>query len=109
MAPGDPPSRFPLRSSGRGLCRRRHDLVGQEAARQIPALAKLEKEPKMKAVWKQGSISRDWSASYRGLSIRIKVDHETGMNNTASGDAGFVMGQSNTDLGRTDLNPRRLA
>jgi hypothetical protein len=27
----------------------------QEAARQIPALAKLEKAPKMKAVWRQGA------------------------------------------------------
>jgi hypothetical protein len=32
----------------------------------------------MKTVWKQGSISRDWSAAYRGLTIRIKVHPETG-------------------------------
>jgi hypothetical protein len=45
-----------------------------------PALAKLAKAPKMKAksMWKQGSISRDRSATYRGLTIRIKVDPETG-------------------------------
>jgi hypothetical protein len=30
-----------------------------------------------KSMWKQSSISRDWSASYRGLTIRIKVDPET--------------------------------
>ena len=28
-------------------------------------------------MWKQSSISRDWSAPYRGLTIRIKVDPET--------------------------------
>jgi len=50
----------------------------QEASRQILPLEKLEKEPKMKAMWKQGSISRDWSAPYRGLTIRIKVDPDTG-------------------------------
>ena len=38
----------------------------------------LEKEPKMKAMWKQHSTSRDWSAAYRGLTIRIKVDPESG-------------------------------
>ena len=32
----------------------------------------------MKAVWKQCSTSRDWSADYRGLTIRIKVDPESG-------------------------------
>lgn len=37
----------------------------------------LEKEPKMKAMWKQHSTSRDWSAAYRGLTFRIKVDPET--------------------------------
>ena len=31
----------------------------------------------MTAVWKQGSTSRDWSAAYRGLTFRIKVDPET--------------------------------
>jgi hypothetical protein len=41
----------------------------QEAARQIPPLAKLEKEPKMKAVWQQNS-NGDWHATYRGLTIR---------------------------------------
>jgi hypothetical protein len=41
------------------------------------ALAKLEKTPTMTAVWKQGSTSRDWSAAYRGLTFRIKVDPET--------------------------------
>jgi hypothetical protein len=60
----------------RWMSRRSGDV--QEAPRQIPALAKLEKAPKMKAVWKQGSTSRDWSAAYRGLTIRIKVDPETG-------------------------------
>ena len=32
----------------------------------------------MKAMWKQRSPSRDWSAAYRGLTIRIKVDPESG-------------------------------
>jgi hypothetical protein len=32
----------------------------------------------MKAMWKQRSTSRDWSAAYRGLTIRIKVDPESG-------------------------------
>ena len=29
-------------------------------------------------MWKQGSISRGWSAAYRGLTIRIKVHPGTG-------------------------------
>ena len=29
-------------------------------------------------MWKQWSISRDWSAAYRGLTILIKVHSETG-------------------------------
>jgi hypothetical protein len=32
----------------------------------------------MKAMWKQRSTSPDWSAAYRGLTIRIKVDPESG-------------------------------
>jgi hypothetical protein len=32
----------------------------------------------MKAVWKQGGVSKDWFADYRGLSARVRVDPETG-------------------------------
>src|SRR5260370_41862570 len=73
------PWRFVLRSAGRGLGRRGDDLVGQEAARQIPALAKLEKTPKMRAkeMWEQSSISRAFSTDYRGIRIKITVDPET--------------------------------
>jgi hypothetical protein len=37
-----------------------------------------EKEPKMRAMWKQSRASKDWFADYRGLSARIRVDPETG-------------------------------
>jgi len=46
----------------------------EEASRQIPALAKLEKEPKMKAVWKQATKSGNWSTTFRGIGIVIRVD-----------------------------------
>jgi hypothetical protein len=44
-----------------------------------PALAKLEKEPKMraKAMWKQSAVSRAFSTDYRGIRIKITVDPET--------------------------------
>jgi hypothetical protein len=52
---------------------------GDDKKLQIPALAKLAKASKMrKPMWKQSSISRDWSGAYRGLTIRIKVHPETG-------------------------------
>jgi hypothetical protein len=52
----------------------------QEASRQIPALAKLEKASKMKAkaMWKQSRVSKDWFANYRGLSARVRLHPETG-------------------------------
>ena len=71
----DPDESLFLWSYLRGL--RRHDLVGPEASRQIPSLAKLEKEPKVKTMWEKGA-SGDWHADYKGISIRIKVDPETG-------------------------------
>jgi hypothetical protein len=45
----------------------------------IPALAKLEKAPKMKAkeMWEQSSISRAFSTDYRGIRIKITVDPKT--------------------------------
>jgi hypothetical protein len=51
----------------------------REASRQIPALAKLEKEPKMtaKAMWKQSRVSRAFSTDYRGIRIKIAVDPKT--------------------------------
>jgi hypothetical protein len=32
----------------------------------------------MKAMWKQGRVSKDWFADYRGLSARVRVDPESG-------------------------------
>jgi len=32
----------------------------------------------MRAMWKQGRVSKDWFADYRGLSARVRVDPETG-------------------------------
>ena len=32
----------------------------------------------MEVVWKQGRVSKDWFADYRGLSARVRVDPETG-------------------------------
>jgi hypothetical protein len=51
-----------------------------EASPQIPALAKLEKAPtlKAKAMWKQSRVSKDWFANYRGLSARVRLHPETG-------------------------------
>jgi hypothetical protein len=45
----------------------------------IPALAKLEKAPRMraKAMWKQSRVSRAFSTDYRGIRIKITVDPET--------------------------------
>ena len=44
-----------------------------------PALAKLEKEPKMraKAMWKQSRVSHAFSTDYRGIRIKITVDPKT--------------------------------
>jgi hypothetical protein len=73
-----------LRSDRHGSSRPQIPLVvqkirrPQEATRQIPALAKLGKESKMKTMWKQGRVSKDWFADYRGLSARVRVDPETG-------------------------------
>jgi hypothetical protein len=52
---------------------------GDEASRQIPSLAKLEKAPKMtaKSMWKQGRATKDWFGEYKGISIRVRVDPET--------------------------------
>jgi hypothetical protein len=43
------------------------------------ALAKVEKEPKMraKAMWKQSRVSRAFSTDYRGIRIKINVDPKT--------------------------------
>ena len=51
----------------------------EEAARQIPALAKLAKEPKMRAksMWKQGRATKDWFGDFRGIRVRIRVHSET--------------------------------
>jgi hypothetical protein len=68
-----------LWSDPRGIGGNGIGLVGKETSRPIPALAKLAKASKMrKPMWKQSSISRDWSGAYRGLTIRIKVHPETG-------------------------------
>jgi hypothetical protein len=39
-----------------------------------PALAKLEKASKMKAVWQQAKKSGNWSTTFRGIGIVIRVD-----------------------------------
>ena len=31
----------------------------------------------MRAMWKQGRVSKDWFADYRGLSARVRVDTKT--------------------------------
>jgi hypothetical protein len=41
-------------------------------------LAKLDKTAKVTAMWKQGRVSKDWFADYRGVSARVRVDPETG-------------------------------
>jgi hypothetical protein len=48
-------------------------------SRQIPALAKLDKEPKMRAkpMWEQSSVSGAFSTAYRGIRIKITVDPKT--------------------------------
>jgi hypothetical protein len=58
----------------------RRSGVDKKLREQIPALAKLAKEPKMRAVqaeWKQGSKTGNWSTTFRGIDIVIRVDPKT--------------------------------
>jgi hypothetical protein len=48
----------------------------------------------MKAMWNQRSTSRDWSAAYRGLTIRIKVDPESGNPTEISWYIGGVLSEA---------------